>query len=669
MEEFRRNGYATTARAWRRFIKFWGLTQDPKKHPLQRAADLKGPKKKLSTQYSLIVPCHNVETYLDDFFHSIFAQTADPECLEIIAVDDGSTDGTDLRIKHWADRFPGRVRYIRQSNQGQAAARNTGLAAARGEWVSFPDPDDFLSLNYLEKVDEEIARPRGQPLSMVACNLIYFKELKNRYDDTHPLRHRFEKDRTIVAAGDLQDYMQISAATAWLRRDLIGRHGLRFDSRIRPTFEDGHLVNKYLLLNERTEIAFLKEPVYFYRKREDQSSSVDLAKRGRDYYLNSLRYGYLDLLTQAEEINGKIPRFIQRTVLYDILYRFLHLADHPERAAFLTEEEQREFFGLLQQIFGKLACATINTYNVDEKHKVGLLNLTKQARRPVTTVYVRQYDQAKQLVQFSYYTGDSHNSATVEVNDAVAPLHFQSRCRSRILDRTYFYEHFFWVGLGAHDYVTIRVDGEICPLKCGEAQLGAIGAMAELVHALAPAAVDTHALPATVSAVRRAATQAATRAKYGDCWLFFDRDDKADNNAEHLYRYLLAIEKADKAFFVLGADLPDWKRLEHEGFHLIPFNSPAHHIALTNARFLISSDIVDSLISPLPQDYLRDLLHYRFVFLAHGIIKDDISRWLNSKEISLFVTSTPAEFASIADEDLEYRVLGQRGGADRPCQA
>ena len=155
-------------------------------------------------------------------------------------MDDGSTDGTDLRIKHWADRFPGRVRYIRQSNQGQAAARNTGLAAARGDWVSFPDPDDFFSLNYLEKVDEEIARPHGQPLSLVACNLIYFKELKNRYDDTHKLRHRFEKDRTIVAAGDLQDYIQISVATVWLRRELIERHGLRFDCRIRPTFEDGH---------------------------------------------------------------------------------------------------------------------------------------------------------------------------------------------------------------------------------------------------------------------------------------------------------------------------------------------------------------------------------------------------------------------------------------------
>jgi glycosyltransferase involved in cell wall biosynthesis len=653
VEEFRRSGYA--ARAWRRVIRFCGLAQNPKKYPLQRAADLKGPKKKVATRYSLVVPCHNVEIYLDDFFHSIFAQTVDPECLEVVAVDDGSTDGTALRIKHWADRFPGRIRYMHQTNQGQAAARNAGLAEARGEWVSFPDSDDFLSLNYIEKVEEELALARSRGLSMISCNLIYFKELKNRYEDNHPLRYRFEQGRTVLPAGDLQDFMQLSAATVWFRRDLIERHGLRFDSRIQPTFEDGHFVNNYLLLNERTDVAFLRAPVYYYRKREDQSSSLDSAKQRREYYLDSLRYGYLDLLLAAEQLAGNVPRFIQRTVLYDILYRFFHLIDHPERAAFLTEEERKEFFGLLEQIFAKIDSATINTYDVEEKHKVGLLNLTKRARRPVTTIYVRQYDEAKQLVQFSYYSSDPHNSATVEVNDTAAPLYFKSRCGSRILDRTYFYEHFFWVALGSHDYVTIRVDGEICPLQCRETQLGAVGALTELLHALAPPAVDTNAMPAAIRDVRRAAIQDAAKAKYGACWLFFDRDDKADNNAEHLYRHLLAIGKADKAFFVLRTDSPDWQRLEREGFHLIAFNSQEHLIALVNARCLISSDIVDSVISPISQDYLRDLVHHRFVFLAHGVIKDDISRWLNSKEISLFVTSTPPEFASIANEESDYK--------------
>lgn len=632
----------------------------PKKPESERAfrhdpADLRGPKKKVSTRYSLVVPCHNVEKYLDDFFHSIFAQTVDPECLEIVAVDDGSTDGTALRIQHWAELFPGRVRYFRQHNQGQAAARNVGLRHAKGDWVSFPDPDDFLAFNCIEKVDEEIMRPRISSLSMVSCNLVYFKELKHRYKNTHPLRYRFERERTILPAADLQDHMQLSAATVWFRRELIEQHGLRFDSRVQPTFEDGHFVNKYLLLNQPTEVAFLRAPIYYYRKRQDLNSSLDLAKQRRDYYLDALRYGYLDILVQAQEITGRVPRFIQRTVLYDILYRFFHLMDHPERGAFLTREQQGEFFALLEQIFARIDCATINSYTMEEKHKVGLLALMKSACRPVTTVYLRQYDAAKQLVQLSYYSADPHNSATVEINDEEVPPQFKSRCGSRILDRSYVYEHFFWVPLAAHDYLTIRVGEELCALQCRETRLGAMGTLPDMQQALAAPAVDTSALHRSIRDLRRVATKAATKEKYGDCWLLFDRDDKADNNAEHFYRYLLSTGKADKAFFALRTDSPDWKRLENEGFQLIPFNSQEHYNALINARFLICPDIVDSLISPIPQECIRDLVRYRFVFMNHGIIKDDISRWLNSKDIALFVTSTPAEFASIAGENSPYK--------------
>ena len=89
----------------------------------RRGAYLGWRRKKLSTRYSLVVPCHNVERYLDDFFNSLFSQSVDPDCLEIIMVDDGSTDGTARRIADWQSRFPERIRYVFQHNQRQAAAQ------------------------------------------------------------------------------------------------------------------------------------------------------------------------------------------------------------------------------------------------------------------------------------------------------------------------------------------------------------------------------------------------------------------------------------------------------------------------------------------------------------------------------------------------------------------
>jgi len=91
---------------------------------------------------SVVIPVLDGERFLAETLESVFAQ--DYPRFEVIVVDDGSTDGT-------ADvaRSFGAVRYIHQSNQGQAVARNTGIAAARGEFLAFLDADDLWTPNKL----------------------------------------------------------------------------------------------------------------------------------------------------------------------------------------------------------------------------------------------------------------------------------------------------------------------------------------------------------------------------------------------------------------------------------------------------------------------------------------------------------------------------------------
>ena len=86
---------------------------------------------------SVVVPCYNQAHYLVEALESLVAQTY-PR-LDIIVIDDGSTDGT----REVACRFADRVRYDRQENAGLAAARNRGLAVAEGELVTFLDADDY----------------------------------------------------------------------------------------------------------------------------------------------------------------------------------------------------------------------------------------------------------------------------------------------------------------------------------------------------------------------------------------------------------------------------------------------------------------------------------------------------------------------------------------------
>jgi glycosyltransferase involved in cell wall biosynthesis len=84
---------------------------------------------------SVIIPVYNGEAFLAEAISSVLAQNYEP--LEIIVVDDGSTDGSAAVVKSYTD-----VRYIYQSNQGVASARNSGLSAAKGTFIAFLDADD-----------------------------------------------------------------------------------------------------------------------------------------------------------------------------------------------------------------------------------------------------------------------------------------------------------------------------------------------------------------------------------------------------------------------------------------------------------------------------------------------------------------------------------------------
>lgn len=86
---------------------------------------------------SVVIPAFNAASYVEDCLESVYAQSGDFS-LEVIVVDDGSTDDTLHRLERWPD-----VRVLRQMQQGPSAARNAGIAKASGEFVAFLDADDL----------------------------------------------------------------------------------------------------------------------------------------------------------------------------------------------------------------------------------------------------------------------------------------------------------------------------------------------------------------------------------------------------------------------------------------------------------------------------------------------------------------------------------------------
>src|SRR3954453_479238 len=141
--------------------------------------------------FSIVTAVYNVEPYLADFIASIEAQTFDLNRLEVIVVDDGSTDRSRAILEAWARRRPGLVSVLSQANAGQGAARNAGLERATGEWVTFTDPDDMLDPDFFTAPQR--FREAQPDVEVMAGKPWLLEEAKGgRVSDSHPRRRQYD---------------------------------------------------------------------------------------------------------------------------------------------------------------------------------------------------------------------------------------------------------------------------------------------------------------------------------------------------------------------------------------------------------------------------------------------------------------------------------------------
>ena len=119
---------------------------------------------------SVIVPVYNTAEYLDACVASVAAQTY--RDLEIILVDDGSTDGSAGMCDEWAKKDP-RVKAVHKENGGQGEARNVGMGLASGAYIGFVDSDDVIAPRMYEKL---IAAMRRYDADMIQCAMLRFHD-------------------------------------------------------------------------------------------------------------------------------------------------------------------------------------------------------------------------------------------------------------------------------------------------------------------------------------------------------------------------------------------------------------------------------------------------------------------------------------------------------------
>lgn len=207
---------------------------------------------------SIIVPIYNAAKYLPVCLDSIINQTY--QNLEIILVDDGSTDNSYQIAKSYAKKDP-RIKLVHQENAKQSAARNHGIKLATGKYVSFIDDDDEITKNFIEQL---LLPFNQQSISLSVCGIHYKRLKQNSVSNvyTNPIRpkHKSESYKAYILYLLAIDGRMYSSVNKLYKTSIVKK--ISFDQNLNFA-EDTKFVLDYLSHTKGT-INFILKPLYIY---------------------------------------------------------------------------------------------------------------------------------------------------------------------------------------------------------------------------------------------------------------------------------------------------------------------------------------------------------------------------------------------------------------------
>lgn len=224
---------------------------------------------------SVIIPVYNSQDYLRKCLESVINQTLSE--IEIICIDDGSTDNSFDILKNYAEKDE-RMTIIRQENLHAGVARNAGLEVAKGQYLSFLDSDDFFDKNMLEDMYEEIIKEQSD-IIVCRCKTIDLDTGKfNKKAFNNSLRlDLIPKKNTFSVFETSKNIFQIFEGWAWdklFRTDSIKSNNIKFQNLI--NFNDNQFTYTALCLAK--SISTIKKRYVIKRHGHKKSLSANRKK-------------------------------------------------------------------------------------------------------------------------------------------------------------------------------------------------------------------------------------------------------------------------------------------------------------------------------------------------------------------------------------------------------
>lgn len=658
---------------------------------------------------SVIMAVYNVEPFLREAIDSVIGQDIGFENIQLILVDDGSPDGSGAICDEYAGKYPKDVTVIHKENGGVSSARNAGLALAKGELVNFLDADDKLSENAASAV-YDFYRHHSKQADVFSFPMHFFDGASGG----HILNVKFRKGSRIIDLDKEWQTCQLSTSSCFLRLEALRPY--QFDSRLAYA-EDAHLLQKILL--QKQTLGVVSKAAYWYRRRSTGAvSAIQSSQQNKKWYLPYLQYFQQDTILRYKNALGYVPKFIQYTLMYDLQWR-LKLATLPDTVLTPDEiaDYKNTVREILQDIDDDVILAQRNIF---QEYKIFALSLKYGEKLPVVTCddtialhlqNVRSFKASgfALKLEFLHLEKDTCEvegvyysipamvpdfSVFAEVNGVrYAAADYRARKPVMAWDTVIQKRTAFRVRIPLADMQTQEIrflcQSGISQFYLQNIQFGSFFPVSNayrnnyfisgkwMVKAkgttllVAPAA-DKH------GHWKRLCKEMWKRNKVGDrhavmmrlalallrplkpkkLWLISDRIGIAGDNGEAFFRYMRQYHPEVRSVFAISKECADYKRLKKIG-PVVNVNSRFCKIVMLLADYVISSAADEHVHNPFArylEPYRNLTTNIQFIFLQHGVTKDDISGWLcrPKKNIKGFITSARPEYQSILTGNYEY---------------
>jgi glycosyltransferase involved in cell wall biosynthesis len=317
---------------------------------------------------SVVMAVYNSEEYLEEAIESVVRQTLGFQHIQLIMVDDGSTDSSGKLCDGYAKQYPDNIIVIHQKNEGRASASNMGLQYITGEYVNFLDSDDKIRYDSFEQVYDFFEKHKEET-DIVSIPMVYF----GAKEGPHALNYKYEKGTRVVSLFEEQDVVQLHLGSSFVRHEIAKK--INFDTTQVVGIDARECMR---ILMDKMTLGLVSEGVYYYRIRssENNLSILQAGKFKPKRYTYHLERFSQYILAMYRERYGEVPHCIQYAIMYELQSR-IRQKKIPDGV--MNQEEIQQYRKKIQEVLTEIDDEIILAQrNLNYSQMIGALSIKYQ---------------------------------------------------------------------------------------------------------------------------------------------------------------------------------------------------------------------------------------------------------------------------------------------------